>query len=274
MRAASPRAAGRSPRPPRVVIHQPPTAIDVPGPVDEQASGGRRRERGDLPTHLASNRERHATGREDRERRARRQQGRGHTGDVLDQVLAVVDDEESLPLAQERDRRLQLAQPGSGCNPSVCTIVDATAPASSRPASSTHHTPPGKLPTVRAAASIASRVLPTPPAPVSVSRRADGTVATTASRSDSRPTNVVSCAGRLCGVSFLKSPSPGSNLKDAVGSDSFREEPPHRVHRRRDLARRRSGVRLTGRLSRPGSASCSRTRPRRSGRARGRSRTP
>ena len=127
-----------------------------------------------------------------------------------------------------RSRRNAIAvssspRPGSGCKPSVCTSVDATAPPSSSPASSTHHTPPGKLPALRAAASIASRVLPTPPAPVSVNRRADDTLAATASRADSRPISVVSCAGRLCGVSFLKRPSPDSNPKDAVGSDSFRD---------------------------------------------------
>src|SRR5262249_10335998 len=49
-----------------------------------------------------------------------------------------------------------------------------------------------------AAASSASRVLPIPPAPVSVSSRCWPSSPATSANSASRPTKLVSCAGRLC----------------------------------------------------------------------------
>ncbi len=74
-----------------------------------------------------------------------------------------------------------------------------TASGSASGASSTHHAPSGKQSSRSAAVCAASRVLPQPPAPVSVSSRVSLRAAAMSSSSCSRPTKLVSCSGRLFG---------------------------------------------------------------------------
>jgi basic amino acid/polyamine antiporter, APA family len=108
-------------RPGAFVIERPP-AIDAAGAVDEQPGGVRAREAGDAvlhrqgqrghqPPRLAGNRERHPAGRKHRQRRALAQQPREDPGDLLDQVLAVVDHEQRVAAVKVGDRGIQLADP-------------------------------------------------------------------------------------------------------------------------------------------------------------------
>jgi hypothetical protein len=74
------------------------------------------------------------------------------------------------------DRSRQISASSTGTSP-ACRTPSApitcapTSPGSATPASSASHTPPGNLPTTRAPASSASRVLPVPPVPASVTPR-------------------------------------------------------------------------------------------------------
>jgi hypothetical protein len=63
--------------------------------------------------------------------------------------------------------------------------------------SSASHTPSGKAPAACAAASRASRVLPTPPGPVRVTSRRSGSSAISSASAVVRPTTSVSRAGKL-----------------------------------------------------------------------------
>ena len=82
----------------------------------------------------------------------------------VDDLLQVVQQQQQLPLADVRGQ-LSFA-------PSVCAIVSATSAGSRSEASPTQNTPALNSGTSSAAASIASRVFPVPPGPVSVTSRA------------------------------------------------------------------------------------------------------
>ena len=85
----------------------------------------------------------------------------------------------------------------SSRSPSEIMTVFVTSSASSRPASSTSHTPSG-MPRRRSAADLrASRVLPTPPVPTSVTRRAAARADLISCSWRRRPTKVVNSAGRF-----------------------------------------------------------------------------
>ena len=81
--------------------------------------------------------------------------------------------------------------------PSVLAIVFGTSEGSDKGARSTNHTPSGKVSTISAATWIASRVLPVPPVPVSVSRRDRSSSCLTRDISAVRPIKGVSCTGRF-----------------------------------------------------------------------------
>ena len=91
--------------------------------------------------------------------------------------------------------------PGRSRSSSVCEIVEMTASVSSAPASATKKTPLGKRSCIFVASSIASRVLPIPPGPVSVStRRSRARRSSAASASSaSRPTSGDGGVGILLG---------------------------------------------------------------------------
>ena len=84
-------------------------------------------------------------------------------------------------------------------SPIDAAMADATRSGSLTDARGTNHVPSGKRSTQSPAKAIDSRVLPVPPGPVSVSSRVRSRSATAPSTS-ARPTNVVSCGGRLLGV--------------------------------------------------------------------------
>ena len=138
-------------------------------------------------------------GREDRQPRRRRQQ-LGRERRRLEQMLEVVEHQEQLAVGEERLERV--------LDRLAAALVERRAPAaiacgsssgSATAASGTKRAPSANSPATARATSSASRVLPVPPAPVSVSRRTPGrtTSARTCSSSRRRPTNDVSDAGQL-----------------------------------------------------------------------------
>ena len=72
-------------------------------------------------------------------------------------------------------------------------------------------------PTSRCARASATRVLPTPPGPVSVTRRVLRSVSPIASRSRTRPTSDVSAMGRLCSVEPVGSRGPAAVAMSRAG---------------------------------------------------------
>ena len=101
-----------------------------------------------------------------------------------------------------------------GVMPNTVAMAAGTDPESTD-ASSTIHTPSGNSPATSPPTSSASRVLPTPPTPLSVTNRRDRTSSATSSTTSSRPTSELSCCGRLpAKVSTLRSTG------NSVGSPS------------------------------------------------------
>ena len=98
-----------------------------------------------------------------------------------------------------------------GVMPSAVAIAAGTEAGSPTGASSTIHTPSGNSPATSAPTSSASRVLPTPPTPLSVTSRFDRTSSATSATRSSRPTNELSCWGRL--------PVKRSTLRSTGNSD-------------------------------------------------------
>ena len=84
--------------------------------------------------------------------------------------------------------------------PSTAAAASGTAAGSPTAANSITHTPSGKSFAERAATSSARRVLPTPPTPVSVSKRCALSAAFSWSSSACRPMKLVVCGFRLPGV--------------------------------------------------------------------------
>ncbi len=101
------------------------------------------------------------------------QQRLGGPRAVIEQVLAVVQHDQRLRLLEVGDRGLRARTArGAACTPSgLGDRLGRAASPSASGASSTHQTPSGKRSSVSAAACAASRVLPHPPAPVSVRSR-------------------------------------------------------------------------------------------------------
>ena len=102
-------------------------------------------------------------------------------------------------------------------SPMDAAMADGTRSGSVTDASGTNQVPSGYRSTQSPARASDSRVLPVPPGPVSVSSRVRSSSATAPSTS-ARPTNVVSCGGRLLGVrsSVL---SAGNEVSRPVGLD-------------------------------------------------------
>ena len=87
--------------------------------------------------------------------------------------------------------------PGRGGAWTARATTCSSASPSNAAASSQSQTPSGTSRWRDTAISSASRVLPTPPTPVSVTSLASSSVSTIAARSASRPTKELSCVGRL-----------------------------------------------------------------------------
>src|SRR5262249_12410373 len=98
--------------------------------------------------------------------------------------------------------------------PRLVATVSHTASRSLTPASSHSQAPEGKSVTTSAATCTANRVFPTPPTPVNVTIGRSRTIVDTRVISTPRPTNDVTCLGRLPGV--VVNDFGGGN---SVGSD-------------------------------------------------------
>ena len=109
--------------------------------------------------------------------------------------------------------------------PSTVAMAAGTDAGSPTDASSTIHTPSGNSPATSAPTSSASRVLPTPPTPVSVTSRFDRTSSATSATICSRPTSELSCCGRLPGegVDAAEHRELG---RETVGDDLVHRHPP------------------------------------------------
>ncbi len=133
------------------------------------------------------------------------------------------------------------AAPLWGVMPSTVAMAAGTDAGSAIDASSTSHTPSTNSPATSAPTSSASRVLPTPPTPVSVTSRCERVRSATSATVCSRPMSELNCCGRF--------PAKGSTLRssgNAVARPSatiWCTEIRPRCPRRRCSPRGRSGTR-------------------------------
>ncbi len=114
---------------------------------------------------------------------------------------------------------------------SDCSIAADTSCGSRTGASRTHHTPSGNPGSSARATAIARRDLPAPPGPVIVTSRPPASSATTSACSRRRPTNELTGAGRLVGLSVrsdAKVSSPTWNSRTGA-SRSFSQCSPRSV---------------------------------------------
>ena len=111
------------------------------------------------------------------------------------EVLAIVQHQQRLHLGQRLGHGVRPALAGTTGMVRATAAVTAPGPVSG--ARSIHQTPPGKRGVSVAARRSASRVLPAPPAPVSVSSRPRRSRSAHRARSPARPTNELISAGRL-----------------------------------------------------------------------------
>ncbi len=102
--------------------------------------------------------------------------------------------------------------PGFSLMPTAVATDFGASAGSVSDAKSANQVPSGYACTSSPASSIARRVLPQPPAPVSVSSRVPSSSSRSSLISRSRPTKLVTCVGRLCGA------GPGWATADTVGT--------------------------------------------------------
>ena len=179
------------------------------GPLEVGDGGGRRtvqvrqREGRDLPDHLARQPERLAAGDDGAAPGAHVQDRFDQPGDRGQEVLGVVEDQQDRPLALQvpgelveeiGSRRRERQPPGPPARTSRSSTASVVAPSGTTGASSIQRTvsarPLGLVRRTRVhAASSARRVLPQPPAPVSVTRRCRSLRPATVATSSARPTN-------------------------------------------------------------------------------------
>ena len=114
-----------------------------------------------------------------------------------EQLFVVVEDEQHRTSARNVARRSSAEPACMSIRPRVAAIAAGTSSGSSVVSRRTSHAPSGTRSAQRRASSIAKRVLPVPPGPVRVTRRASSNSASSAANSRSRPTKVVSRDGRL-----------------------------------------------------------------------------
>jgi hypothetical protein len=102
---------------------------------------------------------------------------------------------------------------GTSRTPSAEARAPGTSLGSESEASSTHHTPSSKLSIRSWATARANRVLPHPPGPPSVTRRASPpSNRSTRATSLSRPTKLLSCQRQVVGGALLWGGAPGGRL--------------------------------------------------------------
>ena len=104
-------------------------------------------------------------------------------------------------------------RPGWSGRPSARATATGTRSGSMIGARSTYHTPSRHSPIIRPATSKASRVLPTPPAPVNVTSRLSARIRRTSVISAARPTKLVSCTGRRWATTVFAVRSGGNSTR-------------------------------------------------------------
>ena len=92
-------------------------------------------------------------------------------------------------------------RPGSGRSPSASATASGTSSGSVTAARSANQAPSGYSSATAAAISTASRVLPAPPGPTTLTSRRPPTRSASSARSAARPTKGVTARGRLCAAS-------------------------------------------------------------------------
>jgi hypothetical protein len=144
-----------------------------PGPFPEQRHGGIECQRSHREQHFSRDGQAFPARRQDPEVGCEIEQQRDERRDLLDQVLAVVDDQRRLAAGEEPadpvDEVDAVARQHGVVEPDSLADRFATPPAVSG-ARSTQQTPSASLPCRISATSSASRLLPTPPGPTSVVR--------------------------------------------------------------------------------------------------------
>ena len=194
--------------------HRPRRAIDVRAGSSSDAQ---------RPHLLAGDAERLATGRQDAHAGAVAQQPLGEPADRFDEVLAVVEHEHELAQAQRvDDARRRACVAGRASTPSVAATTCAEllgVAARSRARTTTRRR--GSAGAMSSATWIAMRLFPTPPTPVTVTSRDASSASAIASRSTARPTNDVSCPGRLPGIA--SSDRSGGNSRAQPGGDDLED---------------------------------------------------
>ena len=156
------------------------------------------RQRWHPPGDFAGEADRFAAGDKNRQLLAGIEQRNDHLPGRVEQVLAVVEQQQDLRSLRNRTTVSIGERPGWSGRPKVRATVTGTTSGLVIGDRSAYQTPSPKLVVSWAAISIASRVLPDPPAPVSVTRRFTLRLWRTSAISAWRPTKEVSWAGRLC----------------------------------------------------------------------------
>ena len=168
-------------------------------PIDEQPERVLRGDRAEAVHVLTLDRQRLPARRNDANRRAAAQHELGKLRGRVEQVLAVVEHEEQLLALQEVDDALPAGHARPVGTSNVAAITSTRLSASSAEANSHSQAPSGNSGTTSAATCIASRVLPTPPTPVSVTRWCSPIRRPITATASTRPTKLVTCTGRFPG---------------------------------------------------------------------------
>jgi len=165
--------------------------------LDEQCGCFRGLERRKPQHEFAADVQRLAAGRQHRQSRAGPQQSLDEHGATDDDVLAVVQDEQHRLRNEGADDRPSIGSPPSSTRPRASAIALGINAWSAIGARSTNTT---ASPADARAASIARRVLPAPPGPVSVTKRDPISSRRRPATSASRPTKLVRWTGSPCGM--------------------------------------------------------------------------
>lgn len=127
--------------------------------------------------------------------------------------------------AKARMMELSNADPACGATSNVDAIACTAASGSATGASSTNQTPSGNFSAAAAAASIDSRVFPTPPGPTNVTSRCESTSVASRLVSSTRPTNEVGGDGRFPGTAIAAANGRESSARPGPASWNTRLGP-------------------------------------------------
>ena len=123
-------------------------------------------------------------------------------------MLTVIQDQQHMPAAHWTAASESASdRPGCSRTPNTTATAVGTSPGSSTWANPTSHTPSSNRDTRARATSIATRVLPEPPGPITVTNRCRASMASTRANSDARPIKLVKPTGKLCARSAGTDPA-------------------------------------------------------------------